>query len=154
MLDEALDVIVGLWSGAPFQYDGTHYQVKEVQFVPRPVQTPRIPIWVGGGWPLKGPTARAARWDGSRLYRHQADTMTPEDVRTLRAFVQQQRGSVGGYDIVVSGSRQNPDQQSERDRLRSLAQAGATWCAEYLPPDEANLEQVRASIAQGPLQID
>jgi alkanesulfonate monooxygenase SsuD/methylene tetrahydromethanopterin reductase-like flavin-dependent oxidoreductase (luciferase family) len=153
MLDEALDVIVGLWSGAPFQYDGTHYQVQEVQFLPQPIQTPRIPIWVGGGWPLKGPTARAARWDGSRLYKYPADAMLPEDVRALRALVQQQRGLVAGYDIVVSGSRRHPDQEQERERLRALAEAGATWCAEYLPPDQAALEQVRASIAQGPLRI-
>jgi alkanesulfonate monooxygenase SsuD/methylene tetrahydromethanopterin reductase-like flavin-dependent oxidoreductase (luciferase family) len=32
MLDEALDVIAGLWSGKPFHYDGRYYHVKEVQF--------------------------------------------------------------------------------------------------------------------------
>jgi alkanesulfonate monooxygenase SsuD/methylene tetrahydromethanopterin reductase-like flavin-dependent oxidoreductase (luciferase family) len=154
ILDEALDVIVGLWSGEPFRYDGRHYRVEEVRFVPRPVQAPRIPIWVGGGWPLKGPTRRAARWDGSRLYKHQADTMTPEDIRALVAIVQQQRGSVEGYDIVVSGGRRRPDIEAERSRIRSLAEAGATWCSEYLPPDIGGLEAVRASIAQGPLRID
>lgn len=154
MLDEALEVIVGLWSGEPFSYDGTYYQVKEVQFVPRPAQTPRIPIWVGGGWPLKGPTQRAARWDGSRLYKHHADAMTPEDVRALRAVVQHQRGSVEGYDIAVSGSQRRPDREEERARIRSLAEAGASWCAEYLPPNVGDLETVRASIAREPLRID
>lgn len=78
MLDEALEVISGLWSGEPFSYEGQYYQVKEVTFAPRPVQTPRIPIWVGGGWPLKGPTQRAARWDGSCLYKHQEHYLTPD----------------------------------------------------------------------------
>ena len=32
--------------------------------MPRPVQSPRIPIWVAGGWPNKAPYRRAARWDG------------------------------------------------------------------------------------------
>jgi alkanesulfonate monooxygenase SsuD/methylene tetrahydromethanopterin reductase-like flavin-dependent oxidoreductase (luciferase family) len=70
MLDEALDVLVGLWSGEPFSYRGEYYHVDEITLLPRPVQTPRIPIWVGGGWPLKGPARRAARWDGACFYKH------------------------------------------------------------------------------------
>jgi len=154
MLDEALDVIVGLWSGEPFHYYGKYYHVKEVRFVPRPMQTPRIPIWVGGAWPLKGPTHRAARWDGSRLYKHQAHSMTPDDIRALQAVVQQQRGSIEGYDIAVSGSQRYPDREEQRAYIRSLAEAGATWCVEYLPPYEGDLETVHASIARGPLHID
>src|SRR5204862_1183340 len=87
MLDEALDVLVGLWSGEPFAYHGEHYTVNEVTFLPRPVQRPRVPIWVGGEYPLRGPTARAARWDGSCLYKLRAGPWTPDDVRTLRAMV-------------------------------------------------------------------
>jgi alkanesulfonate monooxygenase SsuD/methylene tetrahydromethanopterin reductase-like flavin-dependent oxidoreductase (luciferase family) len=154
MLDEALDVIVGLWSGEPFHYDGTYFQVKEVRFVPRPIQTPRIPIWVGGGWPLKGPTQRAARWDGSRLYKHQTGSMTPDDIHAFQALVHQQRGSLEGYDIVVSTNRRNPAGAEERAHIRSLVEAGATWCAEYIPPTIGDLETVRAHIAQGPLLID
>jgi len=154
MLDEALDVIVGLWSGELFHYDGKYFHIKEVRFVPRPIQMPRIPIWVGGGWPLKGPTRRAARWDGSRLYKHQADSMTPEDIHALQAFVQQQRGSLEGYDIVVSTNRRNMDGEDERAYIRSLAEAGATWSAEYLPPNTGDLETVRSCIARGPLRID
>lgn len=152
ILDEALDVIVGLWSGEPFHYDGKYFQVKEVKFIPRPVQTPRIPIWVGGGWPLKGPTERAARWDGSRLYKHQAGSMAPDDIRALIAFVEQKRRSLEGYDIVVSSNRQNGEEG--RAYIRALAEAGATWCAEYLPPNFGNLEMIRAHIARGPLRID
>jgi len=154
MLDEALDVIEGLWSGERFAYNGKYYQVKEVRFVPRPVQTPRIPIWVGGGWPRKGPRERAARWDGSRLYKHRAHSMTPADIRALRAFVHQQRGSLEGYDIVVSSNRQNHDEEDARGHIRLLAEAGATWCAEYLPPNFGDFETVQAHIAQGPLRID
>jgi alkanesulfonate monooxygenase SsuD/methylene tetrahydromethanopterin reductase-like flavin-dependent oxidoreductase (luciferase family) len=154
MLDEALDIIVGLWSGEPFQYDGKYYQVKKVRFVPQPIQTPRIPIWVGGGWPLKGPTQRAARWDGSRLYRHHGSTLTPEDVRALSTIVRQQRGSLDGYDIVVSGGLRHQDKDEQCAALRELAKAGATWCTQYLPPMLGDFETVRACIVQGPLRID
>jgi alkanesulfonate monooxygenase SsuD/methylene tetrahydromethanopterin reductase-like flavin-dependent oxidoreductase (luciferase family) len=49
MADEAIDILKGLWHGEPFTYQGQHYQVNEALFLPKPVQTPHIPIWVGGG---------------------------------------------------------------------------------------------------------
>lgn len=64
MLDEGLQVLTGLWSGEPFSFSGQYYQVKEAHFLPKPVQQPRIPIWVGGFWPNKAPFRRAA-WAGS-----------------------------------------------------------------------------------------
>ncbi len=33
MLDQALEVIAGLWSGRKFRYQGAHYQVKEATFL-------------------------------------------------------------------------------------------------------------------------
>jgi alkanesulfonate monooxygenase SsuD/methylene tetrahydromethanopterin reductase-like flavin-dependent oxidoreductase (luciferase family) len=154
MLDEALDIIAGLWSGEPFRYTGQHYQVREVKFLPPPVQTPRIPIWVGGGWPLKGPAGRAARWDGACLYKQTSHYMSSDDIRDLRAFVQQQRGSLDGYEIMVGGSPRRPDREQERAYIRSLAKAGATWWNEYIPPSAGDLESVRKQIARGPLRID
>lgn len=47
-LDEGLDIITGLWSEESFSYDGKHYKLKEVNFEPKPIQKPRIPICVGG----------------------------------------------------------------------------------------------------------
>src|SRR5438132_977056 len=63
-LDESLDVLAGLWSGEPFTYHGRHYTVENQRFLPKPVQSPRIPIWVAATWPHKAPFRRAARWDG------------------------------------------------------------------------------------------
>jgi alkanesulfonate monooxygenase SsuD/methylene tetrahydromethanopterin reductase-like flavin-dependent oxidoreductase (luciferase family) len=68
MVDEGLEVLVGLWSGEQFTYDGRFYQVQDVTMLPRPLQSPRIPIWIGGQYPRAGPIARAARWDGSCLF--------------------------------------------------------------------------------------
>jgi alkanesulfonate monooxygenase SsuD/methylene tetrahydromethanopterin reductase-like flavin-dependent oxidoreductase (luciferase family) len=33
------------WSGEPVNHRGRHYLVDDVQFLPRPVQRPRIPVW-------------------------------------------------------------------------------------------------------------
>jgi alkanesulfonate monooxygenase SsuD/methylene tetrahydromethanopterin reductase-like flavin-dependent oxidoreductase (luciferase family) len=154
MLDEALDVLTRLWSGEPFHYDGRYYQVKEVTFLPRPIQKPRIPIWVGGGFPLKGPMQRAARWDGACLYKHRAHYLMPDDIRALGSFIVQQRGTLIGYDIAVGGSPRRADWEQERAYIRTLADAGATWWTEYVPPASGDLETVRALIKRGPLRIE
>ncbi len=153
MLDEALTVIAGLWSGEPFSFSGEHYHVQEVAFQPRPVQRPRIPIWVGGGFPLKGPTQRAARWDGACLYKAKDHYLQPDDIRALRAIVRQQRGTLDGYDIVVGGSAPDADQGKQRAYMQSLAEAGLTWWVDYVSPDAHELDEARRIIARGPLRI-
>jgi hypothetical protein len=64
LLEEGLEVLTGLWSGEPYRHEGTYYHIKEAQFLPCPVQSPRIPIWVAGIWPAKAPLRRAAGFDG------------------------------------------------------------------------------------------
>ncbi|MBW3537834.1 MAG: LLM class flavin-dependent oxidoreductase, partial [Actinobacteria bacterium] len=61
-LDEALDVITRLWSGEEVNHRGQHFVVEGFTLAARPVQRPRIPIWVGGDSPPA--LRRAARWDG------------------------------------------------------------------------------------------
>lgn len=157
VLDEALEVLVGLWSGEPFQYSGRHFRVEEVTFLPRPMQTPRIPIWVGGGYPLPGPMRRAARWDGACLSKHpsteSSPDMTPDDIRTLVAFIKSQRVTdISAFDVVVGGRERQDDWEQERDHIRVVAEAGATWWIEWVPPSD--LETTRQAIARGPLRID
>jgi alkanesulfonate monooxygenase SsuD/methylene tetrahydromethanopterin reductase-like flavin-dependent oxidoreductase (luciferase family) len=48
MLDESLDRLNGLWTGEPFSYSGDHYQLQDVPLGFRPLQRPRVPIWVAG----------------------------------------------------------------------------------------------------------
>jgi alkanesulfonate monooxygenase SsuD/methylene tetrahydromethanopterin reductase-like flavin-dependent oxidoreductase (luciferase family) len=156
LLDEGLDVLVGLWSGKPFSHSGRYYRVEEVTFLPPPVQRPRIPIWVGGGYPLKGPMERAARWDGACLYKHPPGVneqhMTPDDVRGLKRFVEGDRLAGGTYDIAVGGQRRSQDWEAERNHIAAVAEAGATWWIEWVPPDEPAV--MRAAIERGPLRSD
>jgi len=48
-MEEGLKVIKGLWSGAPFSFAGKHYNVKEMEGTPVPLQKPHPPIVLGGG---------------------------------------------------------------------------------------------------------
>ncbi len=157
MLDEALDLLVRCWSGQQFSYQGEFYHLDEVTLLPPPVQKPRIPIWIGGGWPLKGPTQRALRWDGSCMYKQVAsgwEDWTPEDVRLFRAQAEAQRGPSGQFDIAIGGRLRDPDWEKDRLLIGSLAAAGATWWIEYLPPDIGGLAEFRRCIQRGPLFID
>jgi alkanesulfonate monooxygenase SsuD/methylene tetrahydromethanopterin reductase-like flavin-dependent oxidoreductase (luciferase family) len=48
-LDEGLEIVQGLWSGEAFSFHGTHYHLENVTLLPKPLQSPRIPVWVAGG---------------------------------------------------------------------------------------------------------
>lgn len=159
ILDEALDIIVGLWSGKPFSYQGHHFQVQKMTFVPTPVQQPRIPILVGGGWPLKGPSRRAARYDGCCLYKQHApgdsSDWTPDEVRALKTFVESQRSTQqrkAPYEIKLGGRSRSADWEQDRALVKSLAEAGATWWVEYIPT--SSREEMRESVKRGPLRIE
>ncbi|MBI5880124.1 MAG: LLM class flavin-dependent oxidoreductase [Chloroflexi bacterium] len=154
MLDEELSIIAGLWRGEPFQFHGEHYRVDEITCLPRPEQSPRIPIWVGGQYPRKAAMRRAARWDGATLYRADNSDMSPDDVRALAAFIRQARGTLDGYDIAVGGRARRADCDAECAHIRALADAGATWWGEYLDPEVGGVEAMHAYVARGPLRIE
>jgi hypothetical protein len=159
MLDEALEIVAGLWSGQPFSYQGVYYQVHELIFLPIPLQQPRIPILVGASWPHKGPIRRAARWDGIVPYKYTSDgnwqDMTPEEIRELKAAVEAQRVVSTPFEILYGGRRRGPDWEQERALIHSLAQAGVTCWAEYIEPDDLeDLEACRQYVKQGPLRIE
>jgi alkanesulfonate monooxygenase SsuD/methylene tetrahydromethanopterin reductase-like flavin-dependent oxidoreductase (luciferase family) len=147
MLDEALAIVAGLWSGEPFRFHGDHFRVDEVTFLPPPAQRPRIPIWIGGGYPHAGPTRRAARWDGSLLYRVPGHDLSPEDVRRLRSLAGDRP-----YDVAVGGRARADDVEWERRRLQALEAAGATWWLEYVPP--GGRAEMRAAVERGPLALE
>lgn len=48
MTDEQLEIIEKLWSEEHISYAGKFYSVQDVAFHPKPIQQPRIPIWIGG----------------------------------------------------------------------------------------------------------
>jgi len=49
--EEALAVITGLFGDGPFDFEGAHYRIRALDGLPKPVQQPRPPLFVGGGSP-------------------------------------------------------------------------------------------------------
>jgi len=140
LLDEGLELLDHLWSGQPVTYTGRHYRVDGLRLSAIPVQDPRIPIWVGGSWRVGGVRRRVARWDGCQLL----NVTSPDDVRDVLAMVERVRGSAAGFDVGV------PRQQGI-GRLCALAEAGATWSNEWIPPSD--LAATRAALRRGPLRV-
>ena len=48
-MEEALQIIKGLFAGGKFTFTGAHYQIKDLEGSPLPVQKPHPPILLGGG---------------------------------------------------------------------------------------------------------
>lgn len=163
LLDEGLDIITGLWRGQPFNYEGKHYHIKETTFYPPPppVQKPRIPIWVVGAWQREKSLQRALRYDGLLPAKMKTDgtfdpVITPDDVRAMRAYVDQHRTLKTPFEIVVegrtSGSREAIKKEAA-EKIAPLAEAGITWWLEALwsPPNQP--EDIAKHIRQGPPRI-
>ena len=59
---EQLEIITGLWEtpvGQTFSFEGKHYQLKDSPALPKPVQSPRPPIVIGGFGPKRTPRLAA-----------------------------------------------------------------------------------------------
>ena len=138
MLDEGLEILTGLWSGQPFQFDGQHYHIEQAQFLPAPVQQPRIPVWVAGFWPNKRPFRRMARWDGMfplfSVFGPEQEPVFAEAV----AFVLAERKRLGlnePFDVIKMGMTPGDNAAEAAAVLSAAADAGATWWLELLMPE-------------------
>jgi len=49
MLKETVEIVTAMWSQEETTYTGTYYQTHRANCDPKPVQQPRIPVWIGGG---------------------------------------------------------------------------------------------------------
>jgi alkanesulfonate monooxygenase SsuD/methylene tetrahydromethanopterin reductase-like flavin-dependent oxidoreductase (luciferase family) len=142
MLDEALEILLAAWSGEPVNHRGRHYLVDDVEFLPRPVQRPRVPVWTAGFPGSIKPVRRAARYDGF----FPVNLAHVDEFIDAVAVVRDLRGdSPTPYDIAVAlppGSDVAP-----------YAEAGATWWMTDIEPG-ATLDEVTGIVREGPLPID
>jgi alkanesulfonate monooxygenase SsuD/methylene tetrahydromethanopterin reductase-like flavin-dependent oxidoreductase (luciferase family) len=124
LLDSGLDRLASFWAG---------------EFEPRPVQSPRIPVWVAGRWKTRRrPLERAARWDGFfpiEIPNPAALAGLAEEVGELRD------GDQGGFDLVA--------EIAPGDDAGPWEEAGATWIFTDFE-SQPRLREVEAAIDAGP----
>ncbi|TMB83984.1 MAG: LLM class flavin-dependent oxidoreductase [Chloroflexi bacterium] len=152
-LDEALEILIGLWSGEPFGYSGRHYQFEPMAFRPTPVQRPRIPIWVVGAWPSQRSMSRVLRYDGLLPYWLPKTTglarpETPVQLTEMRDWIAARR-NLDGFEITMEGSTSATDASSAAAVVQPWAEAGATWWIES-DWDNLEVEPMRRRIEAGP----
>ncbi|TFG97060.1 LLM class flavin-dependent oxidoreductase [Candidatus Thorarchaeota archaeon] len=154
MLDESLDIITGLWTGKPFSYSDKYYQLEEMTFLPKPKQSPRIPIWVGGGIPHKAPFKRAARYDGvAPVHSRWPEPVTTEDLDSVLGVVCSERTNLNDYDIILCGETTGTDSQKDKDTLNPWMERGVTWWLEDINGMRAEVDVLRERIRAGPPEV-
>ena len=124
LLDAGLDRLAHLWDG---------------EFEPRPVQSPRIPVWVAGRYPNRRPLRRAARWDGY----FPIDLPGPEALAELVAEAQDLRSGDGAPIEIAAETPPGTD-------LGPWEAAGATWMLTAGFGQQPREADVRAAIEAGP----
>jgi alkanesulfonate monooxygenase SsuD/methylene tetrahydromethanopterin reductase-like flavin-dependent oxidoreductase (luciferase family) len=140
MLDEALEILTAAWSGEPVHHRGDHYTVDDIEFLPRPVQRPGIPVWIAGFPGNVKPMRRAARFDGFFPVNLEHPDQLAEAVAAVTGLRQD---TTAPFDVVASlpvGVDPAP-----------YAEAGATWWLPEPDPEAVTLDQVKGLLRDGPL---
>ncbi len=159
LLDEALEILTGLWTGEPFHHPGKHYQVKVTENTfqppPPPLQKPRVPIWVVGAWPSTKSMQRALRYDGllpamlGEDGKVRLDTITPSEILEMKQFIDTNRDQKTPFDIIMEGQTPGDDPQKAGAIVSSYRDVGVTWWIEALWEIQET-EDVLTRIKQGP----
>ena len=153
-LDQGLEVLTGLWSGEVFNYQSKHYKISDACFMPKPYQSPRIPIWVCGAWSdKKAPFRRAAKWDGIIAICGPGEdrAIRPDEIIDIKKYIASHRLNNDPFDIVVilwSEGNRSAEELQEMERYKN---AGVTWWLEDLSLERfPKLDEVRNRLFIGP----
>lgn len=151
-LDEAIELIRRLWQEERVTHEGRFFRLHEVSVVPRPVQQPCPPIWIGGR--SKAALRRVGRLGDGWL----ASQVTPQEVDRGREVIFSTAAAHGrGVDEdhlgVVLGFRLAPD----ADQAAALAERYVTHARPDVPyrqfsalgPTEAIAARLREYVAAG-----
>ncbi len=101
---------------------------------------------------------RALRYDGVLVTTvggsAESSGVTPETIRGIREYVEENRGGDDAFDIVWEGQTPGEDPRRAASIVRPYAEAGATWWIEspWTPPNEP--DDLRRRIKQGPPSVD
>jgi F420-dependent oxidoreductase-like protein len=96
-LEEAIQICEQMWSDDDGPYNGRYYQLAETICVPRPLQTPRPPILIGGGGEKKTLRLVAQYADACNLF-----ATSPEETKRKLDILRGHCDAVGrDYDSIA-----------------------------------------------------
>jgi hypothetical protein len=155
MLDESIDILTLLYQRKQFDYDGKYYHLKltlldEQHYPPKPVQQPRIPLWVVGIWPKKKSMRRVLKCDGVIVEKSGEEVM-PVDIQEIKSYVNANRTLTVPFDIVVVGKTTDLERAQLQEKLLPYEKAGLTWWVEDVIGQSP--EKVIERIRQGPAKV-
>jgi alkanesulfonate monooxygenase SsuD/methylene tetrahydromethanopterin reductase-like flavin-dependent oxidoreductase (luciferase family) len=142
MVDEFLDLLTRLWSGSTVDFHGAYYTAARVSMT-APLQSPRIPIWIGADSRHRAPRRRAARWDGFIPASDQWPDVVipPEDYEAAVADIRSMRPPGQPFDVVVIGD--GAGTRPTADAIGAYEAAGVTWLlVQALSPEDGH-ERIR-----------
>jgi hypothetical protein len=161
MLDETIDILDLLFQCKPVDYDGRHYHLKltqldEMYYPPKPIQQPRIPLWVPGIWPRMKSMRRILKCDGLLPQKmnsnNEFEAVTHDDLIQMKAFIDANRTLTTPFDYVIEGKTGELDRIHAQAKVLEWEAAGATWWVEGLW--EASGDQVEACLRKGPPRVN
>jgi alkanesulfonate monooxygenase SsuD/methylene tetrahydromethanopterin reductase-like flavin-dependent oxidoreductase (luciferase family) len=140
MLDESIQVMRLLFKEKRTTFAGTHYQLNDAPFAPKPVQS-HLPIMIGGERPrmLKVIAKHADIWDSGR---------SPEGLREGLATIAGHCAEIGRdpNEIIASvsmGADKLEDERGFADLVRCYRAAGASQLLFDLPLSEAGIASTK-----------
>jgi alkanesulfonate monooxygenase SsuD/methylene tetrahydromethanopterin reductase-like flavin-dependent oxidoreductase (luciferase family) len=103
-LAETVEIVRGLWGGAPFTFDGAHFRVAEAAVRPGPAQASRVPLLIAGGGErvTLGQVARYADASNVGPSGVTGSAWGPEEVRRKYAALREHCARIGRpYESVL-----------------------------------------------------
>ena len=153
--DEILEATLTLWRDDEPVFHGPHFDIEGLAFEPKPVQTPRPPIYVGGN--SKPALRRAARYEG---WQPNPTTFSVEEIPPLLDYLRGQPdfagkedafevywvGTIPGVERPAFGDLADAGRASYRDqildRLAYLTTVGVTGTSVPIPVTRSLAEYI------------
>jgi probable F420-dependent oxidoreductase len=145
MADEYLAAILELWTSDSPSFDGKYVSFRDVEFAPKPVQQPHLPIWIGGD--ADPALRRAARFASGWI----PFLTQPEEIPARVEFIKSQpefdgrpfevcyglgTSLIGEGHEVMDDPTQQPGMSKQEivDKLNQFGELGVTMSSVPIPP--------------------
>jgi len=153
LLDEAVEVLLGIWSEEDFQFDGKHFFAKGQTARPTPIQRPHPPIWVGGnGVHARNRVVRYGQgWAPLLIDEDKARTIGTPGIASIGALARavedlRQRAVAAGRDpngieVQIEGAETRSmelEPARTHELVGELAAAGVGWMIVDPPSDDVD----------------